>query len=202
MTLPGSGPISLGEIIAESSYGYGNLSQQDKFIRDKINDAYRIGDVSAPNFVDDFGQIIPLQSNDIKFSEFYQFDGYEDNRFIVSEFKDGSDAHSSRITDTGSFVITDDMGRILRTDDKSANDTIIKHRAQNNQDVGKVFLFAEFCKRYGYPSSSIYFEFTNNGTIDKLFPQTSTWPASSEVIIINNGTIHDPNDYGSYKKIL
>lgn len=202
MTLQGSGPISLGEIIAESSYGYGNISQQDEFVRDKISDQYRVGDVIAPKFVDDYGQVIPATLNDIKFSEFYQFDGYDDNRFIISEFKDGEGSHASRITDTGSFVLTDDQGRILRTDDKTGSNTIIKHRGENNDNVGKVFLFAEFCKRYGYPSSRVYFEFTNNGNIEKLFDQTSSWPEHSELVLINNGAITNPSSYGSYTKIL
>ena len=47
MTLPGSGPISLGEIIAESSYGYGNLAQQDEFIRNKVNIVFKFKNLTT-----------------------------------------------------------------------------------------------------------------------------------------------------------
>ena len=202
MTLPGSGPISFSEIIGESSYGYGNISKQDQFVRDKSSDPYRTGDVSAPNFVDEYGQIIPGRSSNIKFSEFYQFDGYDDNNFLISEFKDGAQAHSSGIKDTGAFLITDDNGRALRTDDKVGDETIIKHKAENNSDTGDIYLFAEFCRNFGYPYSRIFFEFTNNGNINNIYLQQSSWPANSEIILINNGSIVSPQNYGSYTQLL
>ena len=202
MTLPGSGPISFSEIIGESSYGYGNISKQDQFVREKSSDQYRVGDVSAPNFVDEYGQVIPGRSSNIKISEFYQFDGYDDNNFLISEFEDGAQAHSSRIKDTGAFVILDDAGRILRTDDKTGNETIIKHKSSNNNNTGDIYLFAEFCRNFGYPYSRVFFEFINNADITNIHLQQSSWPADSEVILINNGNISNPQNYGPYTQLL
>lgn len=205
MTLPGSGPISFSEIIGESSYGLGKLSEQDKFIREKLADQYKVGDVNAPNFVDEYGQTLEtlhLPDPKIKFSEFYSLDGYDDNNFLISEFEDGSQAHSSRIKDTGAFVILDDAGRILRTDDKTGNETIIKHKSSNNNNAGDIYLFAEFCRNFGYPYSRVFFEFINNADITNIHLQQSSWPANSEVILINNGNISNPQNYGSYTQLL
>jgi hypothetical protein len=191
MTLPSSGPISFSEIIGESSYGFGRLSEQDKFIQEKLADEYRTGDVNAPNFADE----------KIKFSEFYNFDGYDDNNFLISEFEDGSQPHSSRIKDTGAFLITDDNGRILRTDEKVGNETIIKHKSESSSD-GEVYLFAEFCRNFGFPYARVFYEFTNNGDIENLYLQESSWPANSEIILINNGTVANPSNYGPYTQLL
>lgn len=191
MTLPSSGPISFSEIIGESSYGLGRLSEQDKFIREKLADEYRVGDVNAPNFIDE----------KIKFSEFYNFDGYDDNNFLISEFEDGSQPHSSRIKDTGAFLITDDDGRVLRTDDKAGDETIIKHKSESSSG-GEVYLFAEFCRNFGFPYTRVFYEFTNNGNIENLYIQESSWPANSEIILVNNGTVTNPLNYGSYTQLL
>lgn len=204
MTLPSSGPISFSEIIGESSYGVGQLSEQDKFIREKLADQYRVGDVNAPNFVDEYGQTLQtlhLPDPKIKFSEFYNFDGYDDNNFLISEFEDGSQPHSSRIKDTGAFLITDDNGVVLRTDDKVGNETIIKHKSESSSG-GEVYLFAEFCRNFGFPYARVFYEFTNNGNIENLYIQESSWPANSEIILVNNGTVTNPLNYGSYTQLL
>lgn len=201
MTLPSSGPISFSEIIGESSYGFGQLSKQDQFVREKSSDQYRVGDVSAPNFVDEYGQVIPGRSSNIKISEFYQFDGYDDNNFLISEFEDGTQAHSNRIKDTGAFLITDDNGVVLRTDDKVGNETIIKHKSESSSG-GEVYLFAEFCRNFGFPYTRVFYEFTNNGNIENLYIQESSWPANSEIILVNNGTVTNPLNYGSYTQLL
>jgi hypothetical protein len=196
MTLPPSGPISFSEIIGESSYGLGQLSEQDKFIRKKLADQYKVGDVNAPNFVDEYGQ-----TPKIKFSEFYSFDGYDDNNFLISELEDGSQAHSSRIKDTGAFLITDDDGRALRTDDKVGDETIVKHKSESSSG-GEVYLFAEFCRNFGFPYTRVFYEFTNNGNIENLYLQESSWPTDSEIILVNNGTVANPSNYGSYAQLL
>lgn len=204
MTLPSSGPISFSEIIGESSYGFGQLSKQDKFIREKLGDQYRTGDFNVPNFVDEYGQTLQtlhLPDPKIKFSEFYQFDGYDDNNFLISEFEDGSQSHASRIKDTGAFLITDDNGTVLRTDDKVGNETIIKHKSESSSG-GEIYLFAEFCRNFGFPYTRVFYEFTNNGNIENLYLQESSWPTDSEIILVNNGTVANPSNYGSYTQLL
>lgn len=194
MTLASSGPVSIGDIIAETAHCKGSLSKQGEFVSDEKRGSIR--EFIAPNFieaVDQFGRATPWK--DVGLAEFHSFDGYKDNNYIISDGSDGSKPHNQRETDVEAFVIIDDVGRILRTDDKTGSTTVIKHENRNDIYKEDIFLYAEFCREFGTPDSKVYFYFTNSSTINNLHSENSFWPAGSKVIIsnINAGSCNNPN---------
>ncbi len=185
MTLPNSGPISIGDVIAETAHCKGSLSKQGEFVS---NEKRGINEIIVPHFqetLDEFGQVIPWK--DVGIKEFHALDGYKDNNYLISDGVNGTSPHSSRTTDTEAKVITTSNGFILRTDDKNGSETIIKHENQNLINIENIFLFAEFCREFGTPDSAVYFYFTNLGVIENLHIENHLWPSSSKVFILNQG---------------
>lgn len=183
MTLPTSGPVSIGDVIAETAHCKGSLSKQGLFLS---NEKRSQNEIISPNFeevFDQFGNLIPWR--DVGIKEFHSLDGYKDNNYLVSDGVDGKLAHSARTTDTEAKAIATNNGFLIRTDDKAGSETIIKHENINNLNVEDIFLFAEFCREFGTPDSSVYFLFTNRGTIANLHREEHLWPSNSKVYILN-----------------
>ncbi|MBP02825.1 MAG: hypothetical protein CMM25_08460 [Rhodospirillaceae bacterium] len=193
MTLPNSGPVSIGDVIAETAHCKGSLSKQGVFVS---SEKRSLKEIIAPNFqevFDQFGNVTPWKNVGIK--EFHNLNGYKDNNYLISDGVDGKLAHSARATDTEAKVITTENGFILRTNEKDGEETVIKHENANVLNVDDIFLFAEFCREFGTPDSAVYFLFTNVGTIQNLHKEQHLWPENSKVFILNsnNGSCINPN---------